>query len=330
MFKSAILRLSSWYLFVLMSVTILFSFAMYGITSTELANRLSGFRDNIRSDSSFEILLPPNIARIAATQNATAKANLITQLLYANLFILIFGGIGSYLLAKHHIKPIEDAHAAQSRFTSDVSHELRTPLASIKTEIEVALSDKKTTNSELREVLESNLEEVNKLSNLSETLLNISRLEDKQLEIAPTDVSDLIAESTKSFGRASERIKYSANKNQQLIASINDTSIMELFKILLENAIKYSPDNTDIKIETAKDHNSISVSISNEGKGIPSDKLPYIFDRFYQVDSSRTHDTTHGLGLGLSLAKTIVELHEGELSVKSHPGKTTFTVKLPK
>src|SRR5690606_24862255 len=107
--------------------------------------------------------------------------------------IWLAGGVGSYYLARRTLRPIEEAHEAQSRFTSDASHELRTPLASMKTELEVALRDPALNKEEMRELLVSNLEEVDKLTKLSQNLLQLSRLEQENIQLERVVLREVIS-----------------------------------------------------------------------------------------------------------------------------------------
>ena len=107
-------------------------------------------------------------------------------------------------------------------------------------------------------------------------------------------------------------------------------AVIDLVKILIDNAIQYSPKDTKITIDIYRKDNMAHFDITNLGEGIAADKLPHIFDRFFRADSSRTENGHKSFGLGLALAKNIVELHNGDLSVTSQPGKeTTFSFCFP-
>src|SRR5680860_69210 len=191
-FRSTTLRLTGWYLMILMLLSIMFSVVIYQVASSEISARLDSFQTNLQeSDNSF-IPLPVRIAAvIQAQQVAEAKENISIELLYVNLLVFVMGGFGSYFLARQSLMPIEKAHEAQSRFTSDASHELRTPLAVMKLELETVLRDSNASTDEIKEVLSSNLEEVNKLTKLAEMLLNLSRSDHSKLKTAPVDLNKL-------------------------------------------------------------------------------------------------------------------------------------------
>jgi signal transduction histidine kinase len=328
MFESATLRLTGWYLLILMTLSVLFSIVIYQVTSNELQTRLERFETSLHED--YDMNPPVGIGQLLRlNEEEQANANISIGLLYVNLFILIAGGAGSYFLARRNLLPIEKAHEAQSRFTSDASHELRTPLAVMKMEMEVALRDKNASVGDLKEVLSSNLEEVDKLTKLSEMLLNLSRLEHNKLDVEAIDLYKNTKMVLRDFKQPTSRIDIV--KGKRLVVRGNDTAITELIKVLVENALLYSPKDSKVSIRLFKRGRHHAVfEITNPGPGILPKKLPHIFERFFRADSSRTNGSKKGYGLGLALAKRIVELHDGELIASSTPGETTtFSFILP-
>jgi len=252
---------------------------------------------------------------------------MILALLYVNFVILIGGGFGSYWLARRTLAPIEKAHEAQSRFTSDASHELRTPLAAMKAELEVYLRDKNLPIAEARELLESNLEEVDKLIQLSEMLLKMSRLDYDKLEKTQLDIVQLLPNAMKPYSRYKKRFDITTRKSA--ITTGNEAAIIELMSILIDNSLKYSPENSRISIRIFERRLMTGFEITNTGKPIAEDKLPHIFDRFYRADSSRTESNKNGYGLGLAIAKKITEIHHGYIQASSTEKETMFTFYLP-
>jgi signal transduction histidine kinase len=198
----------------------------------------------------------------------------------------------------------------------------------MKTEIEVALREKDTNVEALKEVLSSNLEEVDKLVKLSEMLLSLSRLDSVKLKLSAVNLNRTATETTKKFNQSAKRISIKS-KGQQIVRG-NEAAIADLIKVLVDNALQYSPKGSDIGIIINKQDQFAKFEITNTGQGISPEKIPYIFDRFYRADSSRTNGEHKGYGLGLALAKSIVEVHRGELKVSSTPDvETTFTLLLP-
>lgn len=326
MFQSATVKLTVWYVAILVTISILFSFIIYSIASSEVGSRIHNLQISTPPPSSqAEAAI---IESIREAQIDEAKGNLIGSLVITNLAIWLAGGFGSYYLARRTLRPIERAHEAQSRFTSDASHELRTPLASMKVELEVALRDFTLHKDEMREILVSNLEEVNKLSMLSHTLLQLSRLEHGKIPRDKINLGSLTESTVKRFNKIHNRITLHNKRDLHVIG--NELSIEELLTILLDNALKYSPEDSQIDVTLIKQPLMSGFKITNAGEGISAENLPNIFNRFYRADESRTSNSQKGYGLGLSLAKKIVELHNGELSVSSASKQdTTFKVLLP-
>lgn len=329
MFESATLKLTGWYLLILMSISLLFSVIIYQVASSEINSQWKTLQQGIMSEENFLLPSQFDFRTLRTTQTHQAEVSLFFGLFYTNIVILAFGGMGSYLLARRTLEPIEQAHEAQSRFTSDASHELRTPLAVMKTELEVALRDKNITREEMRELLTSNLEEVNKLSRLSQTLLQLSRMNHDAIKKKRISIDDIASSVATRLNKTGERIAVVPH-SKTLYAYANPESIEELLTILLDNALKYSPKNSTVTLTLSRRNKRAQITVTNAGEGIDPKDLPHIFDRFYRADSSRTGGAKSGYGLGLSLAKKIVELHHGDLSVTSAKGQeTTFTVSLP-
>lgn len=322
MFRSATFKLTSWYLAIIIVVSLLFSLVIYTIATNEVVARIDSWQS-----SPLEPMVQSKFLSFRDQQIHQAEANLVFSLTVANLAIWTLGGFGSYYLARKSLTPIEEAHEAQSRFTSDASHELRTPLATMRTEIEVALRDSTLSKQEMRELLSSNLEEVNKLTKLAETLLQLSRLDHKGLSREKVSLRDIAETVIARVDKSNRRVVLSKGKSPKVIA--NTASIEELMTILIDNALKYSPSTSIVRMNLLTRKQFAGFEIINEGEGISAEDLPHIFDRFYRVDSSRSNGSTRGFGLGLSLAKKIVELHNGELTVTSARGHdTTFQVLL--
>lgn len=324
MFQSATIKLTLWYVGILVAISLIFSVIIFSITSSEVGSRINYLEQKVNTNY---ILNPSRYDDMRDMQVQEARVSLVVSLAITNLCIWFAGGIGSYYLARRTLLPIESAHEAQSRFTSDASHELRTPLASMKVELEVALRDPKLSKDDIRQLLASNLEEVNKLTKLSQTLLQLSRLDHASIDHEPVSLNAAIATVLARFQSSRQRIIYTNLPPVSVMA--NQSHVEELLTIFIDNALKYSPDDSPVTLTLVQQKQLSGFDITNTGEGIPADDLPKIFDRFYRSDASRTGGAKKGYGLGLSLAKKIVELHGGELTVTSQPGQfTTFRVML--
>lgn len=329
MFHSATLKLTGWYLLILMGISLLFSIIIYQVASSEVNARLRNLQLEIQRESADFFTPRYDFKTIRNLQAQEAATSLFVELFYANVLILAAGGVGSYVLARRTLKPIEEAHEAQSRFTSDASHELRTPLAAMKTELEVALRDPKVSKTEMRILLESNLEEVDKLTKLSHTLLQLSRLDHTAIKKDRVNLDEVVKEVIERYDKSGERIQLTPHI-KPLYVLAHKESIEELVTILVDNAIKYSYEDSTVNITLKRHNKKGELAVANSGKGIKPEDLPHIFERFYRADGSRTGGSKSGYGLGLSLAKQIIQHHNGELSASSAPGAvTTFSFSLP-
>ncbi|HEY1085318.1 MAG TPA: HAMP domain-containing sensor histidine kinase [Candidatus Saccharimonadales bacterium] len=326
MFESTTVKLTAWYLLILIGISLLFSTIIYQISRAELDTRFNSFSSRVEHGRNADPAELRQLDTFRTIQLHESETRLFFALFYTNLLILVAGGCGSYLLARRSLKPIEESHEAQSRFTSDASHELRTPLAVMKSELEVALRDKSLSKSDMRELLESNLEEVNRLSDLSNVLLKLSKQDFSGLSLTKASLNDSVKAVTKLHKKdGGGRIKLHLESKNHIIG--NEASLTELLMILVDNALRYSPEDSPIDIYTKDRSGSIAVEIINQGKGIAPDDLPHVFERFYRGEKSRTsNEDSSGYGLGLSLAKKIADLHDADIKITSIPDKTTSVV----
>jgi two-component system, OmpR family, sensor histidine kinase CiaH len=332
-FHNASIKLASFYLMIIVVISLVFSFSLYNVSSNELERgirRQTGPVGQVLRNRNVDL-----IEDLLLEQNQTiseAQARLRNNLFIINLLILVSGGLLSYYLARRSLQPIEEAHEAQSRFTADASHELRTPITAMRVETELTLTDKKLTLQKAREQLKSNIEELDKLTNLSAGLLQLARIDNNGLETSKTDIKDIVntAVSTVLPHAESKKQLINTKKLKTIIINANEISLTEALVTVLDNAIKYSPVKSVITITTLKTKQHVKIMISDNGVGIKALDLPHIFERFYRVDQSRNKTLVSGYGLGLSIAKAVVEAHKGNITVSSIPNKgSTFTVSLP-
>jgi len=319
-----------YYLAMILGLSLGFSLFLYHVSSNELDRglRRPGY---IVSNGLATNNIQANFEQLMQDRIDEAHANLIFNLFVFNLFILIVGGVVSFLLAQRTLQPVEKAIEAQSRFTADASHELRTPLTAMQTEIEVALRKRDLSAPQAKKLLQSNLEEVSKLRALSENLLKLARNGDQSLEKQSVSLEDISIEAMNHVVKAAQAKKISIENNvKPLAVNADKVALVEVFNVLLDNAIKYSPIGSEITLTSKQDGNNAMVSVKDRGQGISKEDLPHVFDRFYRSDQSRTKTKVEGYGLGLSIAQQLVQLHGGSISVVSTLGKgSTFSVNLP-
>lgn len=248
------------------------------------------------------------------------------------IILLIAGGLG-YFLAGKTLQPIKTMLDEQNRFIGDASHELRTPLTALKTTTEVALRNKNLSLADTKKILAENVTEINQLQTLSDNLLQLTQYQNngssthfKYFSLA--DIVQLAIKRTTPLADK-KRIKIrNQTSNPQLFG--NPISLTDALVIFLDNAIKYSPNLSVVTISSARQKDELFLSIKDQGIGIDQKDLPHIFDRFYRADSARAKANFGGYGLGLSIAKAVIDLHRGAISVTSKKNKgTTFTIKLP-
>ncbi len=315
-------KLTSWYVAIIMIVSISFSGFVYRGVMAEVSRGL-----HLRA-----VRTPFYSEQYLADDDALyeeIRKQVITQLMLVNLVIFAGSAAAGYFLAGRTLAPIEIMLEEQKRFVGDASHELRTPLTSLRTEIEVALRTKDH-NAETKELLQSNLEEVNKMQSLTAYLLSLSRYERGDLKLVKETMSldGAVKKAVKALLPQAEKRKVKIKVNTIPVEIVgNQASIAELITILLDNAIKYSNENSAVSIRVKRVGTRSVLEIVDRGMGIKGADLPHIFDRFYRADLSRTKKNIDGYGLGLSIAKSIVELHNAKIDVKSILEKgTTFTV----
>lgn len=333
MFHSARLKLTGWYLLIIMIISLSFSAVIYGVLSREInrLNRVQRLRLERRLDGA-----PFNASFFTFIDSSLieeTKKRLVMQLILINGVILTTAGITGYFLAGQTLQPIQTMVNEQSRFVSDASHELRTPLTALKTTIEVALRDKKLDFISAKKTLKECLEETNKLQVLSDSLLELSRVSSvkNQLKLEPVFLKEITREAIERISSLAAKKKIDLfDRTENLKITGDREKLTELLVILLDNAIKYSPSKTKVEITSGIKNQQIWLAVKDQGVGIAPENLPKIFNRFYRVDTARSHSQTEGFGLGLSIAKKIVEAHQGSIEVESDLGKgSTFTVFLP-
>lgn len=324
-FHSASLKLTAWYLSIIMVISLLFSVIIYNVSSAELGR---GFGP--RDIGGQRLLIDPvAFEQLRQQRIEEGKVRLISNLFIVNLATLALGGGASYFLAKRTLSPIQDAMDAQGRFIGDASHELRTPLTAMQAEIEVALRDKKLDTKTARHLLESNLEEVNSLRALTDRLLQLSNGHDISMEAVSIDEPAITALNRVLSLAQSKSINIENNVPPISIHAHNE-SVTDLLVILLDNAIKYSPQGSSVVVDAKEQGRDAVLSVADKGIGIKASDLPHVFDRFYRADLSRSKQVVAGHGLGLAIAKRIVDAHKGSIDMESSPGKgTVVLVKLP-
>jgi heavy metal sensor kinase len=228
---------------------------------------------------------------------------------------------------------IEESFEQLKRFTSDASHELRTPLAALRSVGEVGLH-KNATSEEYRDMIGSMLEEVNRLTNLVESLLTLSRADAGQLPLRYTifPVMDLVRDAAGLLDVLIEekKLTFTLNGDESLYIRGDRLFLRQAVINVLHNAVKFTPLGGAIMLNVSRGDDAKAVlSITDNGPGIPAEHRTFVFDRFYRVDPARSGENK-GAGLGLSIARWAVQSHDGEILLSDVPGGgCTFWIRLP-
>lgn len=246
-----------------------------------------------------------------------------------SVFIAILAGI--YLASKALI-PIKRSWDKQQQFVADASHELRTPLSVLKLNLEHLFRHPDHSIEQESETIHQAIQEINYLSKMASDLLTLARSDSDQLQLQQEAVQldDILHQAVKNFKALASL------KHIELTADLSPIPLMgdqerlkQLFVILLDNAVKYTKENGVISIKSNVKNSRAIIEITDTGIGIPKEDIPYIFDRYYRGDKARTRHL-EGSGLGLSIAKWIVQTHSGKIRITSHEGEgTRVAISLP-
>lgn len=332
MFKSARFKLTIFYLTGIMLVSLSYSFTTRWYAQREFSRsnieQRGEFRGAVERAFGYPIFrMNDDVFGFQHAQEAAVRYRLDRYVLLINLGALIIGGFASYWFAGRTLRPIEEAHDAQKRFASDASHELRTPLAVMKTENEVFLRQKSFTEGDARELIASNLEELERLERLSGNLLALTQYENTHLALKQVSVTQIIDAAVAAVHKTDPTANIVIRVQKAKIIGDQD-SLERLLAILLDNAIKYDSSGQPIELIGQKEGGGYCLTVRDHGPGITPDDLPYIFDRLYRGDKARSSQIP-GHGLGLALAKRIADVNHASISASNVPeGGAVFTVRL--
>jgi len=285
--------------------------------------RLSGRLDNM----SYMVSVRSGYTLVAFIDNTIIDASM--KMLLGN--VLIVGGAAivllffvSIVLSKKIIRPLEENDKQQKQFISDAGHELKTPVAVISTNAEL-LSRELGENEWLANIQYEN----ERMGDLVKQLLDLSKAENTETPMEPVDFSRVITGEVLAFESiAFEQGKMIQSDIEEGIHVVgNQIQLTQLISILLDNAVRHGA-GSEIELSLKRQGHSAVFNIANDGDEIPPEKLEHLFDRFYRVDEARNSESHH-YGLGLSIAKAVVEKHGGSIVVSSQNGRVRFTVSIP-
>ncbi|MGE7765377.1 sensor histidine kinase [Peribacillus sp. NPDC096540] len=270
-------------------------------------------------------------------RNVDSEKDMLNRLL---LILIVGGGIGSlvavgagYLLAGRALIPVKKSWDQQQQFVSDASHEIRTPLAVIQSRADLLFQSPSSTIEEKAVDISIISKEVRRLNKLVNGLLTLTRTDSNQMEVKKANffLDDLLMDIVEQYTDIASFQEKSiiSHAPEQVVFHGDKERIHQLLVILVDNAMKFTEEGGEISLSCIKNASSINLSVEDNGKGIPQEELPLIFNRFYQVEQSRS--ANEGSGLGLSIAKWIVNTHQGTIKVTSEPNTSTrFEIIFPR
>ncbi len=248
-------------------------------------------------------------------------------------YTLIFGGVAiialyflAVYLAKKIVTPLEEGYQKQKQFISDAGHELKTPVSVVSANAEL-LSREIGDNQWLSNIQYEN----ERMGKLVGQLLELARTENVKPQMEYLDLSRLVAGGVLPF--ESVAFENGLTLNSQITNGIitlgNSTQLSQLVSILVDNAIKHSHNGKEVSVSLTHTRSNAVFTVINDGEPIPQEQMTQLFERFYRADEARNGEDKH-YGLGLAIAKAIVEAHNGKIEVFCYDGKVCFTARLPK
>ena len=231
---------------------------------------------------------------------------------------------------------LEESFGSLHRFTADASHELKTPLMVLRAGVERALVHPGIPG-EILQSLDETLAQINQMTEMVENLLTLARADEGRapLAVEVCDLRELVADVAETAGILGEEAGVTAAHTMPetpVRLAVDRHRIREMLLNLVTNAIKYTPPGGSVVLTLTEDEAAVTFTVRDTGLGIAAGDLPHIFERFWRADQSRSRTGDRpGVGLGLAIAKWIVEAHGGSITVQSRPGRgTMFTIRLPK
>ncbi|MGC1177050.1 MAG: HAMP domain-containing sensor histidine kinase [Candidatus Saccharimonadales bacterium] len=325
--RSTTARLALSYLVIIMLMSIGFSVVLYKASAHELGRQIPPRSFFSNTSSGIDFADPRQFFRQRVEEG---RATLRDRLFLLNVVTLFSGGFLSYYLARRTLDPIEEAMEAQNRFISDASHELKTPLTALQSSNEVALRKSSLTLAGAKDVIRSTIEETAKLKELSDGLLSLAVQDGARLDMRPVSLQAIAAEAMEQVIHPAQAKRIAVRDSVPKAMIMGDArSLTQVVVILLDNAIKYSTADSTIYLDGSLEEGYGYLTVRDEGQGISASDLPHVFDRFYRADRSRSKDHIDGYGLGLAIARKIIEQQHGDITASSTPRRgSTFTIKL--
>lgn len=312
-------RLALSYLAVIMTLSLVFSVIIYAITSIQLNRPLPPGEHAQQPPEIIERQFSHRLEQ----RNSETRGSVIISLVVLNGVMLLVGYWLSLLLARRTLEPIERSIEQQAQFVSDASHELRTPLAALLLVNEIALRKSTLTEKKARQVLGQNVAEIKKLTELSNSLLDLAKSEgvvtDPELVNPATLIEEMVTRFTPAAQAKRVKLVYD-NQSPTGDVPLQANAVRQILAIFMDNAIKYAPPkNGEVALQARLKKNTLEFIVKDNGPGIAPGDQKHIFERFYRADAARTRTGVSGHGLGLAIAKSLADRCGYTIRIKSQP-----------
>jgi len=334
-FFMARVKLSIWYSAVVMLISFTLSGLYYRQTLGIIDHQYGRIEMRLQHDNPFSMNTPMPVrprAEIFRSELDAVRQQLGTQLLIINGLVFLIGASASYFLSGKTLKPIQLSLQQQKQFVADAAHELRTPITAMKLALEVSLMDKHISKKS-QSILEDNLADVTSLESLTNHLLSLAQVERvTRKNFEKVSLNQIVSRAQKHMEplAKSKHITVIRKDKSEAVVKGDENALLQVFMILLDNAIKFSPNKSTIILKIDIHKHLAIVQVVDQGPGIAPEDVPLIFKRFYKVEKSRHRQKANGYGLGLAVAKKIADQHEANISVQSKANEgSMFTFSMP-
>ncbi len=258
----------------------------------------------------------------------TTLQTLLTLIITLGCLLLLGAGLGGLFLASRALEPAHRAFQRQQRFIADASHELRTPLTLMRADAEVLLLGRRNLSNEDADLLENIITETEHMATLVSSMLTLARLDstEQHSEQEIIDLNEIAQGGIRRITAFANKVGITVTQEQSAESYIiGDSALLEqAVMIVLDNAVKYNQPGGSVFVSTTIREKQACITIRDTGIGISAEHLPYLGERFYRVDKARSR-AAGGNGLGLSIARNIVAVHGGTLTLSSEPEQGTIT-----
>lgn len=327
-FFQARVKLTFFYSLILLFVSFILSGIYYQQTAGIINFHTKRINHRLEQDFSYDGVRkgPRRQGLMVKDELQEARQKILQQIIIINGVLLIFGVGASYYLSGKTLRPIKKSLESQKQFIADAAHELKTPVTALKTSVEVSLVNKKL-SAPAKEVLRDNLAEIDSLASLTENLLSLAQAEnglkrDFSSVLLAEVVEDAVGRVRALAKQKEIEIKWSRPTSKKEFVVLGDEVLLSrALVILLDNAIKYSPPQSKVEVNLKKEGKQVKLEVIDQGQGISLEEQQHVFKRFYRVEEARTKSGVGGHGLGLAVAKKIIDQHQGKISIESKLGE---------